>query len=547
MANINGIDPPVLNDQDYVDKIIDSFTAVDNHDHSTGKGLQIPTGGIEDGAITNAKVGSSAGIVYSKLSLTGSIVNADIGVSAAIAYSKLNLSGSIVNADVNSSAAIAYSKLNLSGSIVNADVNSSAAIAYSKLNLATSIVNGDISNSAAIARSKLADGTADHVVINSVTGALVSEAQLAISRGGTGAATANAGFNALSPMTTKGDIISFSTVAARLAVGTDGQVLTADSAQTLGVKWSTPASAPDAVYDLNNFALAVSFNAGAMTVAVKTKAGSDPSAGDPVKVSFLTSETSGIYVQRSITAALSLVVPSGAQLGGSNGVAQSIYFYLMDNSGTVELAVAGYRVNDDWTKISTTAIGTGSDDGGTLYSTSARSNLMSRCVGYMTSTQTTSGTWAQSPSLLLAGPVRASLHETLASVSSQKTVGGSDRYLQMTSNSVVLTPGIWEIDGSIIYANNGSSPNFTQIFGNWCTANGADTNSQPTAFSPMTSMFAVGWGEQRFSIASSSVVTSGSALVSPTTVQSLFVVPYILATNATNARVTSYSHAKRLR
>lgn len=48
------------------------------------------------------------------------------------------------------------------------------------------IVNANVSASAAIARSKLAVGTADHVVINSGTGAFSSEAQLAVSRGGTG-------------------------------------------------------------------------------------------------------------------------------------------------------------------------------------------------------------------------------------------------------------------------------------------------------------------------------------------------------------------------
>jgi hypothetical protein len=41
-----------------------------------------------------------------------------------------------------------------------------------------------------------------------------------------------------SPLTTKGDLYGFSTVNARLPVGTDGFVLTADSTQTLGVKWA---------------------------------------------------------------------------------------------------------------------------------------------------------------------------------------------------------------------------------------------------------------------------------------------------------------------
>lgn len=50
-----------------------------------------------------------------------------------------------------------------------------------------------------------------------------------------------------SPLTTKGDVYTFSTVDARLGVGTNGQVLTADSAETTGLKWSNPAGGGDAL------------------------------------------------------------------------------------------------------------------------------------------------------------------------------------------------------------------------------------------------------------------------------------------------------------
>ncbi len=64
---------------------------------------------------------------------------------------------------------------------------------------------------------------------------------LPIANGGTGATTAIAAFNGLSPLTTKGDVLgNDGTNDVRLPAGTNGQVLTADSAQASGLKWATP-------------------------------------------------------------------------------------------------------------------------------------------------------------------------------------------------------------------------------------------------------------------------------------------------------------------
>jgi len=41
-----------------------------------------------------------------------------------------------------------------------------------------------------------------------------------------------------SPLTTKGDLYTYSTTDARLGVGTDGQILTADSTAATGIKWA---------------------------------------------------------------------------------------------------------------------------------------------------------------------------------------------------------------------------------------------------------------------------------------------------------------------
>lgn len=78
-----------------------------------------------------------------------------------------------------------------------------------------------------------------------------------ILKGGTGQTTATAAFNALAPTTTKADIIVHNgTNNIRLPVGTDTFVLTADSAQTSGVKWaaasgSTPTGSANTVAFFN--------------------------------------------------------------------------------------------------------------------------------------------------------------------------------------------------------------------------------------------------------------------------------------------------------
>jgi hypothetical protein len=53
------------------------------------------------------------------------------------------------------------------------------------------------------------------------------------------------------PLTTKGDLFTFSTVDARLGVGTNGQTLVADSTASTGLKWATPATAASGLTLIN--------------------------------------------------------------------------------------------------------------------------------------------------------------------------------------------------------------------------------------------------------------------------------------------------------
>lgn len=62
---------------------------------------------------------------------------------------------------------------------------------------------------------------------------------LPIASGGTGQTSASAAITALSPQSTKGDLLAYSSLPARLPVGSDNQVLIADSSQTVGLRWVT--------------------------------------------------------------------------------------------------------------------------------------------------------------------------------------------------------------------------------------------------------------------------------------------------------------------
>lgn len=113
--------------------------------------------------------------------------------------------------------------------------------------------------------------------------------------------------------------------------------------------------------------------------------------------------TSGTINTRTVGAAISLVVPSTATLGTVSTIQSRLVVIAIDNAGTVELAVvniAGGTNLDETTLISTTAIIAGSNSASVVYSTTARTSLPFRVVGYVESTQATAGTWASAPSTI---------------------------------------------------------------------------------------------------------------------------------------------------
>ena len=127
----------------------------------------------------------------------------------------------------------------------------------------------------------------------------------------------------------------------------------------------------------------------------------------PRSLSFRSSTlASGAINQRIISSAISLVVPSSATLGTVSATAARLALLAIDNAGTVELAVvnlAGGNNLDETTLISTTAISAAATAANVIYSTTARTNVPFRVVGFIDITEATAGAWATAPTTIQGG------------------------------------------------------------------------------------------------------------------------------------------------
>lgn len=127
-----------------------------------------------------------------------------------------------------------------------------AADAWVNQNIATNEVvyrggSGDVDGLAMAASTFVARLAAGNIVaatvaqVKTLLAYALSELTgvLAVAAGGTGQTTQTAAFDALDPLTTKGDIIVHNgTNSIRVGVGSNTQVLTADSAEASGTKWA---------------------------------------------------------------------------------------------------------------------------------------------------------------------------------------------------------------------------------------------------------------------------------------------------------------------
>lgn len=150
---------------------------------------------------------------------------------------------------------------------------------------------------------------------------------------------------------------------------------------------------------IQNCVVTASVASSALTIALKTQAGTDATSTDVINIPFRSSTiTSGAYNRRQVTSALSTVISSTSTAGHGNGAEWPIYVYAIDYSGTVELAWSSSPYDERYLATTTAEGGAGAADSVyTLYSTTARSSVPIRLLAVLKSNQPTAGTWSVVP------------------------------------------------------------------------------------------------------------------------------------------------------
>lgn len=100
-----------------------------------------------------------------------------------------------------------------------------------------------------------------------------------------------------------------------------------------------------------------------------------------------------------------LVISSGSTLGTVSGKTSRIVVLAINNAGTIELAAVNITGGNDLSEtgvITTVAEGGAgtADSANVIYSTTARTGVAYRVIGYIESTQATAGTWVSTPTTI---------------------------------------------------------------------------------------------------------------------------------------------------
>lgn len=204
----------------------------------------------------------------------------------------------------------------------------------------------------------------------------------------------------------KGDLLvgTGANAASIQSVGTDGYPLVPVSGATRGLAYLPPSLGGGLVGGY----LAWTVAANALTIAVKTWTGNDPSAAEPVFVPVRNSAAgTGTITYRKLTAALSLVISSGSAMGFTNNVAGRLWAVVFDDAGTLRLGAINCLSGTNiypltaWAIASSTAEGGvgGADSAQVFYTGVAVAAKPYTVLGYATweTALAAAGTWSAAP------------------------------------------------------------------------------------------------------------------------------------------------------
>jgi hypothetical protein len=186
-----------------------------------------------------------------------------------------------------------------------------------------------------------------------------------------------------------------------------------------------------------------------------------------------TTPGSGTITTVTNAAAITLTISSGSTLGSINAVATRLAILAINNAGTMELAainLAGQNQLDEVNIINTVAEGGagGADSNNVFYSTTSRTGVAYRVVGFVEYTQATAGTYATAPSIIqgIGGQALAALSslgngqtwQSIARISGTTYYNTTGKPIQLYVNwSGASASGNINIGGTTMAATNGGA------------------------------------------------------------------------------------------
>jgi hypothetical protein len=171
--------------------VVSNGTSAGTWDSDQPISLTTPIGAILFGNSTSTGVTYDSSNLYwddtnNRLGIGNSSPSVTLHVTGAARITGLSTAGPVItdsSGNLSSEAQLAASR---GGTGQNMSASTGVVKVASGTFSASTITDSDVSAAAAITRSKLASGTINHVLINDGSGVVSSEAQLSISRGGTG-------------------------------------------------------------------------------------------------------------------------------------------------------------------------------------------------------------------------------------------------------------------------------------------------------------------------------------------------------------------------